>query len=62
MLFMRIFCGYKTDGMFWFRVFGYGLHGKNIAKHELTFSERNGYQKRFTIGSWSFKFLKPLTF
>lgn len=48
--------------MFWFRIFGYGVHGKDIVKHEPLFSERNGYVKFIQIGKWRFKILKPKTF
>jgi hypothetical protein len=44
--------------MFWLRVLGCGLHGKNTSIHHLTFSERLGYEKNIRIGNWSFKYLK----
>jgi len=51
---MRIYCSYKGDGMFWFRIFGRGLSIRDTNKHPLTFSERNRYTwylkiKRFII-------------
>jgi len=52
------FSFYKYKGMFWFRFFGYGLHGKNYIKHHLLFSERTGYKKFVKIGKWVFKILK----
>jgi len=36
------FCYYKQNGFFWVRWFGYGLHIKNIKKHNLLFSQRIG--------------------
>lgn len=45
-------------GTFWVRVFGYGIHIKDITKHRLLFSERNGYAKRIQIGKYSIKLLK----
>lgn len=42
---MKIFYYNKSDGHFWFRLFGYGLTIKNTNKHSLTFSQRNGYTK-----------------
>jgi hypothetical protein len=54
-----IFCCCKANGLFWFRVFGYGLHFKNIKKRFLLFSERNGYRKRLQIGNWSIRTLVP---
>jgi hypothetical protein len=50
--------GFKQDGMWWFRVFGYGLHWKNIDMHGLLFSERV-LGKGLRIGSWMFKILTP---
>lgn len=55
---MKIFSGYKTNGLFWFRFFGYGLHGKDTTKNRLLFSERNGYRKYLKIGNWIFRFIK----
>ena len=48
---------YRCDGMFWFRLFGYGLHFKDLRKFQLIFSERNRLRKSFRIGNWSIKFL-----
>jgi len=47
------------DGGGWFRIFGKGLSWKDVTKHELLFSERYGYAKRYVIGKWSIKLLKP---
>ena len=38
------FCGYIGAGHLWFRIFGYGLHVKDVHKAPLLFSERNGLQ------------------
>jgi len=54
---MRVFTFYKTDGFFWFRIFGYGLVIKNIKKHHLLFTERMGIQKTFKFGNWIVRFL-----
>lgn len=54
----KLFCGYKYDGGFWFRVFGYGLAGKDIRKHPLLFSERYGYTKGIKIGNFFFHILQ----
>lgn len=56
---MGLFFHVKSDGCFWFRLFGYGLHFKDVRKHSLLFSERNGYVRRVQIGNWSIKILKP---
>lgn len=49
-------------GMFWFRIFGYGLHFKNWKKNDLLFSERYFWtvKKRVLIvGFVIVKVLKP---
>lgn len=53
----RLWCDYKSEGFFWFRIYGYGLCFKDIRKHPLLFSERNGYTKTININNWSIKFL-----
>lgn len=40
---------YRGDGLFWFRVFGQGFHVRDTARHPLRFSEREGYQRMWTI-------------
>ncbi len=52
-----VFSKYRRKGFWWFRIFGYGLHGKDITKNDLTFSERNGFSRHLKIGRWSFKWL-----
>jgi hypothetical protein len=40
----------------WFRLFwGFGLHFKDTSRHGLTFSERNGLQRRIRVGRWSIR-------
>lgn len=56
---IRFFCKYKDDGFWWFRIFGYGLCGKDLTRHFLLFSERNGYTKTYRFGKWSITILKP---
>lgn len=48
-----------SNGLWFFRIFGYGLHWKNTDKHPLLFSQRNGYRKALTIGNWCFTILRP---
>jgi hypothetical protein len=56
----KAFYLYRTDGLFWVRFFGgCCFHGKDIAKHPLLFSERNGYTKFVKAGNWIFKIMKP---
>jgi hypothetical protein len=52
--------GYRGHGLWWFRIFGYGLHWKDTRIHPLIFSERNGLTKTLQIGHWSFKWLKAI--
>lgn len=49
--------GMKRDGQWWFRLFGYGLSGKDIKKYPLIFSERYGHRKGFRALGWIFHFL-----
>jgi len=56
----KFIAGYFEKGLFWFRFFGYGIHGKDTKINRLFFSERNGYTKLFWIGKWAFSFLKPM--
>lgn len=46
-------------GSGWFRIFGYGIGYKDLRKHNLLFSERNGITKILRLGNYSFKLLKP---
>ena len=54
----RIWSSYYENGIGWFRIFGIGLHWKDINRHELLFSQRYGYKKAITIRKWRFEFLK----
>jgi hypothetical protein len=54
---MKIFSGFKSKSIFWFRIFGYGLCFKNTRIYPLLFSERNGYVKVLKIGKWNVRFL-----
>lgn len=53
----KIFCAHRVQGCFWFRVFGSGLHFKDVRQHGLTFSEREGFVRRLSIGWLSVRFL-----
>jgi hypothetical protein len=50
---------YAGNGIAWFRVFGWGLHWKDLRRHQLNFSERNGLVKKLRIGDWLFGGLRP---
>ncbi len=56
---MIIFSKYRSNGFFWFRIFGWGIVGKDLSKHYLMFSERKGITKRVELFGWSFRLLKP---
>ena len=59
---MKLLSYYKSDGFFWVRMgsYGRGFALKDIRKHDLIFSERNGYDRLYGIGKhWKLKFLKP---
>ena len=50
-----------SKGIWWFRIFGYGIHWKNINIYPPLFSERYGYSKKLKIGFWYFGILKANT-
>ncbi len=56
---MKIVCGIYKDSRGWFRILGWGIAFKDLRRHELLFSERNGYTKTLKLFNWSFKILKP---
>jgi hypothetical protein len=50
------------NSVFFFRVFGYGLHFKDFRKGELLFSQRNFFIVKkpvLIVGYWIIKILKP---
>lgn len=47
---------YRTEGLWWFRFFGYGLRWKRVAQHPLLYSERAGGGLR--VGEWHFRPLR----
>lgn len=55
---MKWLCGYREKGLWWFRIFGYGLHWKDMRTHKPLFSERHGYRKHLHIGPYSFGLIK----
>lgn len=51
-------CGHHKNGLWWFRVNGWGVRWKDIRSHQLLFSERVlGHGLR--IGNWHFEWLRP---
>ena len=53
------FQGCSIQGLWWFRIFGCGIHCRRIADFSLLFSERLGHTKGLTIRGWYIKFIKP---
>lgn len=49
---------YKTKGLWWFRIYGYGLHYKNIKHYPELFSERMCIKKKIKLGRYRFGILK----
>lgn len=49
---------HKSDGYFWIRIFGCGIHLVDRSKHKPLFSIRNGYIKEYKVGKYGFKFLR----
>lgn len=49
---MKLISFYRTKGLFWFRLLGYGFHSKNSQLHPLLFSERHGYTSKLRIGKY----------
>jgi hypothetical protein len=54
---LKVLCGVFSKSIFWVRVFGVGISGKNTVIHPLLFSQRNGYEKYLRIGEWVFFYL-----
>lgn len=42
----------NEGGLGFFTIFGVGVHWKDTSRHRMFFSERNGYKKALTVGSW----------
>jgi hypothetical protein len=57
---MKPLSGYSEKGLWWFRIFGWGIRWKRTDQHYILFSERDLTFKRvLTFGIWSFRILKP---
>jgi hypothetical protein len=50
---------HRAAGLWWFRVFGYGLHAKDVRRHPLLFSERRGLTRALRLGPWRVGALTP---
>lgn len=55
---MKPFLFYYRDGLGWVRIFGAGVHWKDLRRRELSFMERYGFKRGFAIGPWFFRFLR----
>jgi len=49
---------YKGFGIFWFRIFGYGLSFTSIKHGHMSFSIRYGYRKPLNLFGYRIEFLK----
>ena len=54
---IRCFDFMSENGLGCFMIFGVGVHWKDTSRHKMFFSERNGYKKALTIGSWRLSLL-----
>lgn len=54
----RWLAGYREPGLWWFRVWGYGLAWKDIYSHPLLFSQRRRRWTRLLVGRWCFQLLR----
>lgn len=54
----RFIQGWLDTDMGWIRLFGYGIAWKDLGKHGILFSDREGKGKRYRIGRYQFKFLR----
>ena len=53
----KLICGYKGEGMGWFRVLGYGLSWKDLRIHPRSFPERLNCIRFFQLGPFLIRFL-----
>jgi hypothetical protein len=53
-----VVCGYRTHGLWWFRLFGWGVCWKRVAEHPLLFSERV-LHRGWTVCGLHIRFLTP---
>jgi len=54
---MKLITKYRTKGLWWFRIFGYGISWKSLKYHNMLFSERYGL-RGWKMGRWIFHFLR----
>ncbi len=54
-----VVCGKRTRGLLWVRVFGWGVHVRDVRVWSLMFSEREGYANYLMIRGFVVKGLRP---
>lgn len=54
---LRFLKVYVTGGLLWFRLFGKGLHIKDVRRHRLIFSQRTTWLPLLSIGNWQVRWL-----
>lgn len=59
---MKMLAFYSKNGMFWVRLFGYGLYIKNTRQQPLSFSERQKLTLTIRLFGYVIGYLKPLNF
>ena len=56
-------CAKRVPGLLFFRVFGFGLHVKDLRRHPPIFAERAArtwaYRHTLTLGPWRLRVLHP---
>ena len=57
---VSLFSCHVGEHIFWFRIFGRGLHVKNLNYIHLCFSERSGYKSYVRIGDYVIKYLEKI--
>ena len=56
----RPFCGARGDGIWWFRLFGWGIWAADVRSHPPLFSERYGYKRvLFVSKHWRIALVRP---
>ena len=57
---VSLFYYHVGEHTFWFRIFGRGLHVKNLNYNPLCFSERSGCKSYVRIGDYVIKYLEKI--
>jgi hypothetical protein len=54
---LRFLKVYASSGLLWFRLFGKGLHIKDVRRHPLIFCQRTTWLPLLSIGNWQVRWL-----